>query len=151
MEDNLAGAIAHYYTYTKIKEAINEIARQYTGIKTVPAARVQALNEEVHFVEGRKLAEDGMFCASKGVVAALTAIAPELALILARGNSNPELDRQAKPMTDTVRVLVHTHTQLTADTVTIVVNNPLGKEVIKIKTDTWREGTSVRRGFGRPK
>ena len=40
LDDNLAGAIAHYYMYTKIKKAINEIARQYTGIKTVPEARV---------------------------------------------------------------------------------------------------------------
>ena len=66
-------------------------------------------------MEGRKLAEDGMICASKWVVAARTAIAPALALILARGNSDPELDTQAKPMLDAVRVLVYTHTQLTAD------------------------------------
>lgn len=55
LDANLAGTIAHYYTYTKTKKAINEAARQYTGIKTVPEARVQALNEEVHFVEGSNL------------------------------------------------------------------------------------------------
>ena len=58
------------------------MARQYTGIKSVPETRVQALNEEVHFVEGTKLAEEN---------------------------------------------------------VQKVVNNPLGKEVIKRKTDTYEE------------
>ena len=137
LDDNLSGAIAHYYTYTKTKKAINEVAHQYTGIKTVPKARVQVLNEEVHFVEGRKLAEESMLWASKGEVAALTAIAPTLALILSRGNRDPELDTQAKSVLDAVKVLVHTHTQLTADrlsNVNKVVNNPLGKEVIKRKT-----------------
>ena len=142
LDDDLAGAIAHYYTYTKSKKAINEVARQYTGIKSVPEARVQALNEEVHFVEGRKLAEDSMLWASKGVVVAMTAIAPTLALILSRGNNDPDLDAQATPMLDAIRVLVHTHTQLTSDrllNVQKVVNNHLGKEVIKRKTDTYGE------------
>ena len=42
LEDNLAGAQypINYYRYTKIKKAINEIARQYPGIKTVLEARV---------------------------------------------------------------------------------------------------------------
>ena len=45
-------------------------------------------------------------------------------------------------MLDAVRVLVHTHTQLTADRLTNVqkvVNNPLGKEVIKMKANTYGE------------
>ena len=84
------------------------------------------------------MAEDGFFWASKGMVAALTAIAPTLALILSRGSTDAELDTQAKPILDAVRVLVHTHVQLTADRVNNVhrvVNNPLGKELIKRKTD----------------
>ena len=63
--DNLAGTIPHYYTDTKTQKAMNEVARQYTRIKTVTEVHVQALNEEVHFVKGRKLAEDAMLWASK--------------------------------------------------------------------------------------
>ena len=51
----------------------------------------------------------------KGMVAALTAIVPTLALILSRGSTDVELDTQARPMLDAVQVLVHTHVQLTAD------------------------------------
>ena len=142
VDENLAGALAYYYSFTKPKKALNDIARLYTGIKTVPEVRVQPLNEEVKFVEGRKLAEDGMFWATKGVVAALTAITPTLELVLARGKRDPELDEQAKPMLDAVKVLVHTHTQLTADRVLNVhkvVNTPLGKEIIKRKLDKYGE------------
>ena len=142
LDDNLSGAIAHYYSFTKTKRAINEIARLYTGIRTVPEARVQPLNEEIHFTEGRKLAEEGLFWASKGVVAALTAVAPALALVLARGKKDAELDKQAKPLLDAVRVLVHTHVQLTSDHVSNVhkvVNNPLGKDIITQKTDKYGE------------
>ena len=63
-----------------------------------------------------------------------------LTLILARGNS--ELDGQAKGMLDAVKVLVHIYTQLTSDRLVNVhklVNNPLGKEVIKKKTDPYDE------------
>ena len=62
-----------------MRKAINDIARQYKGIKTIPEARVQALNDEIKFVEARKEAEEGFFWASKGVIAALTAITPTLA------------------------------------------------------------------------
>lgn len=58
-------------------------------------------------------------------------------------------------MLDTLKVLVHMHTQLTADilaNVWKVINNLLGKVVIKSKTDTYGEGTPHRapvgRGFG---
>lgn len=142
LDESLAGAIAHFYAYTKPKKALNDIARQYTGIKTVPEARVQALNDEIKFADGRKLAEEGMMWATKGVVAALTAIAPTLALVLSRGKGDRELDEQAKPMFDAMKVLVHTHTQLTADrlaNVYKVVNTPLGKEVIKKKADKYGE------------
>ena len=61
INDNLAGAISHYYAYTKTRKAINDIARQYKGIKTVPEARVQALNDEMKFVEARKEVEKGFF------------------------------------------------------------------------------------------
>lgn len=142
LDESLAGAISHFYAYTKTKKAINEIARQYTGIKTIPEARVQALNDEIKFIEGRKLAEDGMMWATKGVVAALTAIAPTLALILSRGKGDRELDEQAKPMLDAIKVLVFSHSQLTTDrlaNVNKVVNTPLGKDVVKKKTDKYGE------------
>ena len=76
----------------------------------MPEACVQALTEEVHFVEGRKLAEDAMLWVSKGVVAAMTAIAPTVALILSLGKGNPQLDTRARPMLDALKVLVDTHT-----------------------------------------
>ena len=142
LDENLAGAMAHFYLYAKPKKAINELARQYTGVLMVPESRVQALNEEIHFIEGRKLAEEALFWASKGVVAAMTAIAPALALVLARGKKDAELDAQAKPLLDAVKVLVHTHAQITVDRIANVgkvVNTTLGKEVIKRKTDKYGE------------
>ena len=72
---------AHFYSHTKTKKAINELARQYTGIKTIQEAHVQALNNKIHFVEGRMLTE----WTSKRVMEALTAIAPTVTLILSRG------------------------------------------------------------------
>ena len=35
IDDNLAGALTHYYAYTKTSKAINDILRQYTGIRSV--------------------------------------------------------------------------------------------------------------------
>ena len=136
----MLGAIANLYAYSKPKKVLNDLVRRYTGIKTIPEARVQPLNDEIKFVEGRKLAEDGTMWATKGVVAALTAIAPTLKLILARGKTDTELDEQAGPMLDAVMVLVHTHSQLTSDrlvNVHKVINTPLGKEVIKRKSDKY--------------
>ena len=49
---------------------------------------------------------------------------------------------QEKPVLHALKVLIHTHTQFNADrlaNVQKVVNNPLGKEVIKRKTDTYGE------------
>ena len=85
----------------------------------------------MHFVERRKIAEDGMLWASKGVVAALTAITPTVVLILSRGNNDSELDAQGTPMLDAIRVLVHAHTQLTSYrllNIQKVVNLPLVKK-----------------------
>ena len=62
----------------------------------------------------------------------------ELLEMRTRGNSDPELDAQATPMLDAIRGLVHTHTHRLSN-VQKVVNNPLGKEVIKRKTDTYGE------------
>ena len=59
---------------------------------------------------------------------------------MSRGSTDAELDTQAKPMLDAVQVLVHTDVQLTVDRVNNVqkvVNNPLGKELIKWKTDKY--------------
>ena len=83
-----------------------------------------------------------MMWTTKGVVAALTAIVPTLTLIMARGRANTELDEQARPMLDAVKGLVHTHSQLTTNrlaNVYTVINTPLGKEVIKKKSDKYRE------------
>ena len=55
---------------------------------------------------GRKLAEDSLFWSSKRVVAALIAITSTLALVLAMGKGDPELDEQARPVLDAVKVLV---------------------------------------------
>ena len=60
-DDNLAVAIAHYDACTKTRKAVNKVARQYMGIRPMPEARVQALNEEIHFTDARKLAENGFF------------------------------------------------------------------------------------------
>lgn len=142
VDNDLAGAIAHYYAFSKPKKALNDLARQYTGIKNIPEARVQKLNEEIRFVDARKHAEDSMLCATKGVVAALTAVAPTVALILSRGKGDHELDEQALKMLDVVKILVLTHSQLTGDrllNVKKVVNSFLGKEVIKPKTDAYGE------------
>ena len=35
-------------------KTIREIARRYTGLADVPGARIQVLNEEIRFAEGRK-------------------------------------------------------------------------------------------------
>ena len=94
IDDTLAGALPHYYAYNKTKKAINDIARPYTGIKSVPEVRVDALNEEIRFVEARKQAEDGFFWASKGNVVALTAITLTLALGLSRDKDDIQLDER---------------------------------------------------------
>ena len=47
IDDNLVGAITHCYAYTKTKKAINDIVRQYTGIKSVPEVHVLALYDEI--------------------------------------------------------------------------------------------------------
>ena len=91
---------------------------------------------------------------TKGVVAALTAIAPMLKLILARGKTDTELDEQARPILDAVTVLVHIHTQLTGDrlaNVHKVINTPLGKEVIKRKSDKYGEKELLTEPRERPK
>ena len=140
IDDNLAGALTHYYAYTKTRNAINEISRQYTGIKSVPELHVQALNDEIKFMESRRQVEEGFFWASKDVITAIMAITPTLALVLSRGKDDGQLDEQARPMLDTVRVLVHTHVQLTVDHVSNVqkvVNTPLGHQVIKKRTDKY--------------
>lgn len=142
VDNDVAGAIAHFYAFNKPKKALNELTRQYTGIKNVPEAQVQKLNEEIRFIDARKHAEESMLWASKGVVAALTAIAPTLAIVLSRGKGDHELDEQALKMLDAVKILVFTHSQLTGDrlqNVKKVVNTVLGKEVIKPKTDAYGE------------
>ena len=61
-------------------------------------------------------------------------------LAVSRGSTDVELDRQAKPMLDAAQGLVHTHVQLTVDRVNNVhkvVNDLLGKELIKGKTDKY--------------
>ena len=62
--------------------------------KNDTGSQVQALNEEIHFVVGRKLAEDGMQWVSKEVMAALIAIALTVSLILSREKGNHEQDEQ---------------------------------------------------------
>ena len=56
------------------------------------------------------------------------------------GKMDAKLGKQAKPMLDVLRVLVHTYVQLITDRVNNVhkvLNNPLRKEVIKRKTDKY--------------
>ena len=111
----MAGAIAHFYAFTKPKKALNELTRQYTGIKNILEARVQKLNEEIRFTDVRKYAEESMFWATKGVLGPLTAIGPTLEIILARGKKDSELDEQSLKMLDAVKMLVFTHSQLAGD------------------------------------
>ena len=67
-----------------------------------------ALNEEIHFTESRKLAEEDLFWASKGGMAALMAIAAMLALVFSRGETDAKLNKQAKPMLVTESFGAHT-------------------------------------------
>ena len=93
----------------KASKTIKEIARQYTGLKDVPEARVLALNEEICFAEGRKDGESSLLIATKGVVGAMTTIASVLDVILRRCSADPELNAHAIHMLNEIRLLVCTH------------------------------------------
>ena len=57
-------------------KSITDIARRYTSLADVPGAGLQILDNEIRFAEGRKEGECALLTASKGVLAALTAILP---------------------------------------------------------------------------
>ena len=140
VDQNLAGAVKHFYGYNKPIKVIKELSRQYTGLADIPEAQIQLLNDEIKFQEARKLGEDAMLWATKGVVGALTAILPTMAVILTRGKQDSDLDEQAVNMFNAVRMLVSSHVQLTNDRMTNVnkvVNTSLGKDIIKRKKDEF--------------
>ena len=140
VDQNLAGAVKHFYGYNKPIKVIKELSRQYTGLADIPEAQIQLLNDEIKFQEARKLGEDAMLWATKGVVGALTAILPMMAVILTRGKQDADLDAQAVNMFNAVRMLVSAHVQLTNDRMTNVnkvVNTSLGKDIIKRKKDEF--------------
>ena len=141
-DNNLVAPIKHYYMYNKPQKVLKDLGRQYTGLQEIGDARAQPLNEEVRFHEVRKYAEEALMWATRGVVGALTAIIPTVALILDRGNTDEELNAQGVHMWDAVRLLVATHVQLNMDrlaNVKKVVNHPLGKELIKRRKDVYGE------------
>lgn len=145
ISENMAGVINHYYLGPekggpKPLKCIREFARKYTGLADVPEARVQLMNDEIRFGDGRKEGESALMTASKGVVAALTAIAPLMDVVMQRGSADPELNNHALDMLNAIKVLVCTHSQLRVDrtgSVTKVVNSRLGKELIKQKRDVY--------------
>ena len=142
ISESMAGAINFYYQGPKFLKTIREISREYTGLADVPGARVQALNEEIKFAESRKDGENSLLTATKGIVGALTAIAPVMDLILKRGSSDPELDAHGTDMLNAIRMLVATHCQIRIDrklNVKKVVHSLLGKELIKEKRDIYGE------------
>ena len=116
VSENIAGMVSHYYLPPeeggpKRLKTIKEISRQYPGLIDVPAARVQALNEEIRFAEGRRDGESSLLTVSKGVVGALSAIAPVLGTVLQRGAADPELIHLA----NAIKLLVCTHGQIRWD------------------------------------
>ena len=140
ISESMAGVITHYYAGVKHLKTIRDISREYTGLADVTAAKVQPLNEEIRFAESRKDGESSLLTATKGVVGALTAIAPVLDIILQRGNADPELNEHGIHMLNAIRMLVSTHSQMRFDriaSVKKVVYTPLGKELIKNKRDVY--------------
>ena len=100
----------------------------------MPCVRVQALNEEIQFAQSRKDGENSLLMASKGIVGALTAIAPVMDLILQRGSADPELDAHGMDMLNAIRMLVVTDCQIRIDrklNLKKVVHSLLEKELIK--------------------
>ena len=139
VDNNLMGALKHFYSYNKPIKVLKDLSRQYTGLVDIPEARIQLLNEEIKFQEARKLGEDAMLWATKGIVGALTAIMPMTAIILMRGNRDTELNAEALNVLNAIRMLVSAHVQLTNDrlsNVDKVVNSRLGKDIIKLKKNT---------------
>ena len=145
ISESMAGVLQHFYEGPsgggpKPLKTIKEISREYTGLLDVPDARVQVLNEEIRFAEGRKDGECSLLTATKGVVGALTAIAPTLDIILQRGSADPELNNQSLNMLNAMRLLICTHSQIRTDrklNVQKVVHSRLGKELIKEKRDVY--------------
>ena len=81
MSEMMAGMVNHYYGGPNVGapkhlKTIKDITRRYTGLADVPGARLQILNDEIRFTEDRKEGECTILTASKGVLAALTAILP---------------------------------------------------------------------------
>ena len=123
-------------------KTIRKLAREYTGLADVPGVRVQALNEEIKFAESRKDGEHSLLTATKGIVGALTAIAPVMDMMLNRGSSDPELDVHSTDMLNAIQMLGATHCQVRLDrklNVKKVVNSALGKELIKEKREIYGE------------
>ena len=80
------------------------------------------------------------------------AIAPTLAIVLAHGKGDTELDKQSLKILDAIKMLVFTHSQLTGDrlqNVKKVVNTVLRKEVIKPKTDAYGKKRATNRFIAR--
>ena len=96
-------------------KTIREISKQYTGLIDMLAAQMQALNEEIRFTEGRCDGECSLLTASKGIVGALTAIAPVLDTVLQRGSVDPELNAQVIHLANAIKLLVRTHSQMRWD------------------------------------
>lgn len=145
ISESMAGAI-HFYYGTPLEgtpkhfKTIRDISRHYTGLADVPAARLQIMNEEIKFGEGRKEGESALITCSKGLVAILTAIAPTMDIILRRGSADPELDAQGIHMLNAIKMAVATHSQARLDrkkSVTKVVHSRLGKELIFEKRDAY--------------
>ena len=84
------------------------------GLIDVPAAWVQALND-IRCAEGRRDGECLLLTASKGIVGALTAIAPVLDTVLQRGAGDPELNAHTINLANTIKLLVCTHSQIRWD------------------------------------
>lgn len=151
LSESMVGVIQHFYEGPaeggpKPLKAIKELSRQYTGIKDVLQARVLAMNDEIRFSDGRKDGESSLLIATKGVVGALTAMAPTLDILLQRGSADPELNAQAMNMLSAVRLLVCTHNQMRIDrrlSVQKVVHSKLGKELIKERRDVYGDGPST--------
>ena len=53
VDENVAGAVKHFYEYNKPIKVLKELSRQYTGLADIPEARIQLLNDEIKFQEAR--------------------------------------------------------------------------------------------------
>ena len=130
--------MSNFYKVKKPIKVINSISKELTGIQQLPQAQVQYLDKEIIFSGSNLFEEKALLLTQKALVGGITGLLPLLTLVMARGDSDPELDNLAGTLFQVMKLLTAGHVQSTLDrraNVKSVVNSLLGKEIIRQEED----------------